>query len=62
MDNSRSPTDCKHFPLCESLKTLTGKLSLKLLDTYTGILIREARQICSQCNDYEHRETLGEMY
>ena len=56
MGKTRTPTYCKHFPFCEPLKTLVGKLSLRLLDTYTNILPMEAEIICSQCDDFERRE------
>jgi len=59
MGERRSPTHCRHFPFCEPLKTLVGKLSLRLLDTYSNILPIEAELICSQCDDFDRREMLG---
>jgi hypothetical protein len=59
MVDDRNPANCKHFPLCEPLKTLIGQLSLKLLDTYTAILPKEAESLCSRCDDFEAREMLG---
>jgi hypothetical protein len=43
----RDPANCKYFALCEPLKTLIGQLSLKLLDTYSGILPKEAESVGS---------------
>jgi hypothetical protein len=56
MGKRRDPTYCKHFPFCEPLKTLVGKLSLRLLDSYTSVLPMEAELICNQCSDFEQRE------
>ncbi len=53
IEKRRKPEYCKHYPLCEHLKTLVGKLALRLLDTYTSILSKEVELICSQCNDFE---------
>jgi len=55
----KNPTDCKNYPLCEPLKTLIGKLSLRFLDTYTGILAEETALVCSRCDDFELKEMLS---
>lgn len=62
MVDDRNPAHCEHFPLCEPLKTLVGKLSLKLLDTYSDILPKEAESVCSKCHKFERREILGKTY
>ena len=62
MADHRDPAHCKYFPLCEPLKTLIGQLSLKGMDTYSGILPREAQSVCSQCDKFERRETLDKTY
>jgi hypothetical protein len=56
MKNPRKPAYCKHYPLCEPLKTLVGKLSLRFLDTYTSVLPKEVESICSECSDFQPRE------
>jgi hypothetical protein len=58
MEN-KNPTACKHYPLCEPLKTLIGKLTLKALDTYTDILTAEAALVCSRCDNFELKEILS---
>jgi hypothetical protein len=55
----KNPADCKHYPLCEPLKTLIGKLTLRALDTYTGILPVETALVCSRCDDFELKEILS---
>jgi hypothetical protein len=62
MADHRAPAHCKYFPLCEPLKTLVGQLSLKLLETYTSILPKEAESVCSQCDYFEHREMPDKIY
>jgi hypothetical protein len=62
MADERAPADCKHYPLCEPLRTLIGQLSLKLLDTYTAILTTEAESVCSRCDDFEPREMIGKTH
>ncbi len=59
MEKRRNPAQCKFYPLCEPVKTLAGKLALRLLDTYTSILPKEVELLCSQCDDFERREMLG---
>ena len=62
MEKRRKPENCLHYPLCEPLKTLIGQLSLELLDTYTDLLPKEAESVCSQCDDFQHKEMLGKVY
>ena len=62
MGDDRNLANCKHFPLCEPLKTLVGQLSLKLLDTYKDLLPKEAESVCSQCVDFQRREMPGKTY
>ena len=59
MGKRRNPVYCKHFPLCEHLKTLVGKLSPKSLDTNTIVLVEEAEALCSECDDFEPKEKTG---
>ena len=62
MKKRRKPENCKYYPLCEPLKTLVGQLSLKLLNTYTDLLPKEAESVCSQCDDFQRKEMLGKAY
>jgi hypothetical protein len=62
MKKRRKPENCKYYPLCESLKTLVGQLSLELLDTYTDLLPKEAESVCSLCGDFQRKKILGKAY
>jgi hypothetical protein len=59
MGKRKNPAHCKHYPLCEPLKSVIGKLSLKFLDSYTSILPREVESICNHCADFEQKEMPG---
>ena len=52
MRNPRNPSDCAHFPLCEHLKPLTGRLTNRRLDTPSRALPREAESICNACDGF----------
>jgi hypothetical protein len=56
MGKRRNPAYCKHFPLCEHLKTLVSELSPKSFDTLTIVLAKEAEAVCSQCEHFEPKE------
>jgi hypothetical protein len=63
MRNPRNPADCKHFPLCEHLEPLTGRLTNGLFDTYSRVLPIEAGSICNECDGFLGKEkstTVGE--
>ena len=53
MDESRRPTDCSSYPLCEHLKSVLENVPGELVITRTIVLQREAESVCAHCEDFE---------
>lgn len=60
MQQRRSPTDCKNYPLCENLKALVKEIPPDLFITKTIVLQKEAESVCSVCNDFEPKDMVDE--
>lgn len=60
MQQRRSPTDCKNYPLCENLKTLVKEIPPDLFITKTIVLQKEAESLCSVCDDFEPKDMVDE--
>jgi hypothetical protein len=59
MVDSRKPSDCIHYPLCQDLEKVSRDIPASFSGLHAIVLQREARAICVKCQDFESRDLAG---
>ena len=59
MGDHRKPIECRHFPLCQKLKTVVLDIPASFSGLHGIVLQREAESICGNCHSFEPEDMAG---
>ena len=59
MGEHRKPIECRHYPLCQGLQTVSRDIPASFSGTHAIVLQREAESICGHCHDFEPKDMAG---
>jgi hypothetical protein len=59
MGEHRKPVDCKRYPLCQDLETVSRDIPTSFSGIHAIVLQREAESICEKCHEFEPKEMAG---
>ncbi len=59
MGDYRKPIDCRHYPICQDLETVSRDIPASFSGLYAIVLRREARAICVKCQYFEPKDLAG---
>ena len=53
MGDYKKPIECRHYPLCQGLQTVSRGIPPSFSGTHAIVLQKEAESICSECHDFD---------
>jgi len=59
MVDSKNPSDCRHYPLCQDLETVKRDIPASFAGLHAIVLQKEARAICTNCQYFEPKDLAG---
>jgi hypothetical protein len=59
MGDYRKPIDCRHYPICQDLETVSRDIPASFSGIHAIVMQREAESICDKCHDFEPKDLAG---
>jgi hypothetical protein len=59
MGDYKKPIDCRHYPICQDLETVSRDIPASFSGIHAIVMQREAESICDKCHDFEPKDLAG---
>ena len=59
MGDYKKPIDCRHYPICQDLETVSRDIPTSFSGMHAIVMQREAEPICDKCRDFEPKDLAG---
>ena len=59
MVDSKNPSDCMHYPLCQDLETVKRDIPASFSGLHAIVLQKEASAICTNCQYFKPKDLAG---
>ena len=59
MGDYKIPIDCRHYPICQDLETVSRDIPASFSGMHAIVMQREAESICDKCHGFEPKDLAG---